>query len=477
MARLQPKDALFVYTDGPRSRQMNVATQFFVVDDPATELPAEAVTDWFRARTTGMIFRRCLKRSFLDLDYPVWIEDDDFRFEHHVFLHPAVSESGVLGLLGELAETPMDLTRPLWEVHVIPCPDGFGPVRRSGVAITLRVHHAAADGIEMQTIYAALFGSELPGANGPFAPISVPGDRGHAILRRIRRSVGDFISAADEHRRTLAELESARGDADYPLPPSEPTPTPIDGPVGPRRAVVATHLPWQQVRDIRSAAGSATINDIALTVIGGAMHDYLDAIGSTPAGSLVASVPMTVRPKTADGSLASDDTTEGNNRFVMMTVDLHSTVVDPLERLRAVHDAVLGERERLSHPIEATADDITARYVPPGFVARALRRLREDARGYPRRTEPDGKPFNTSVMTSFRLPFDPQFFGRSRACSVVFGPLNGTGLSHAHNVAGEWMGITALCDRDLIPDPERYAAALRSSYEGLRDAALGATAR
>ncbi|MBY4570086.1 hypothetical protein ACN95_08655 [Gordonia sihwensis] len=475
MERLQPKDAMFVYTDGPRSRQITVCCGFFV-SAADHDLPLEsAVHEWFAARTRGPLFRRRLRRSMLDLEYPVWVHDDDFRLDRHLFIHDPMTSDGFLDFLGELAESAMDLSRPLWEIHVSRCPDGFGPIADQGFAVAVRIHHAAADGIAVQAILASLFGQESSAGNSERELL--PGSDCHTAagaLTQVVRSITDFRRAVRDYRAALDERTTVRAAENYPVPPTDRTVTPIDGPVGPKRGVAVVYWPWTEVRQIRRSAGEATVNDLVLTVIGRAMHDYLCAVGSPPEGSLVASVPMTVRPREADGTVAEDNG-RGNNRFVMMTVDLHSTEPDPITRLRAVHDAVLGERLRLSHSAEASAD-ATVGYVPPGFLVRALRRRTEDSRGYPRRAEPDDRPFNTSVMTAYRLPFELRLLDCRQACGLGFGPINGTGISHAHVAGDDWCGVTALCDTDLVPDPSVYASALDAAYADLRNATLGTTA-
>ena len=475
MERLQPKDAMFVYTDGPRSRQITVCCGFFV-SAADHDLPLEsAVHEWFAARTRGPLFRRRLRRSMLDLEYPVWVHDDDFRLDRHLFMHDPMTSDGFLEFLGELAESAMDLSRPLWEIHVSRCPDGFGPIADQGFAVAVRIHHAAADGIAVQAILASLFGQESSAGNSERELL--PGSDCHTAagaLTQVVRSITDFRRAVRDYRAALDERTTVRAAENYPVPPTDRTVTPIDGPVGPKRGVAVVYWPWTEIRQIRRSAGEATVNDLVLTVIGRAMHDYLCAVGSPPEGSLVASVPMTVRPREADGTVTDDDG-EGNNRFVMMTVDLHSTQPDPIARLRAVHDAVLGERLRLSHRAEASAD-ATVSYVPPGFLIRALRRRTEDSRGYPRRDEPDDRPFNTSVMTAYRLPFELRLLDCRQVCGLGFGPLNGTGISHAHGAGDDWCGVTALCDTDLVPDPSEYASALDAAYADLRNATLGTTA-
>ena len=80
-----------------------------------------------------------------------WVEDDAFEPANHVVKHTlrrrrGQSERAALQeLAGELATTPLDPTRPLWQFHFIEHYEG-------GSALIARVHHCIADGIALISV-------------------------------------------------------------------------------------------------------------------------------------------------------------------------------------------------------------------------------------------------------------------------------------------------------------------------------------
>src|SRR5215212_3641251 len=80
----------------------------------------------------------------LGLDYPYWVEDDDFDLEFHIReigLAPPGSDSQLAEQVARIFSRPLDRKRPLWELYLIHgLPDGR-------VAVLTKIHHALIDGI------------------------------------------------------------------------------------------------------------------------------------------------------------------------------------------------------------------------------------------------------------------------------------------------------------------------------------------
>ena len=71
----------------------------------------------------------------------------------------------------------------------------------------------------------------------------------------------------------------------------------------------------------------ATVNDVAMTIIGGGLRRFLDELGELPDKSLIAVVPVNVRPKGDEG---------GGNAVAAILATLGTDIADPIERLTAV---------------------------------------------------------------------------------------------------------------------------------------------
>ena len=98
---------------------------------------------------------------------------------------------------------------------------------------------------------------------------------------------------------------------------------------------VSAHRTWEEakctlaeLKQVKHAVPGATINDVCLSVIGGAMHAYLTEIGEPPAAPLVSLVPVSTR--------TPDQVASGGNQISGMRVSLASDIDDPLDRLAAI---------------------------------------------------------------------------------------------------------------------------------------------
>ena len=82
-----------------------------------------------------------------------WVDDDGFELHHHVVCETlprgrqrGAGERAVLqARIGELAATPLDGARPLWQFHLIEQYNG-------GSARVARVHHCIGDGIALISV-------------------------------------------------------------------------------------------------------------------------------------------------------------------------------------------------------------------------------------------------------------------------------------------------------------------------------------
>ncbi|MGZ5268526.1 MAG: wax ester/triacylglycerol synthase domain-containing protein, partial [Caldimonas sp.] len=82
---------------------------------------------------------------------PYWVDDETFDIHHHVVHEKLVHAEGqdervaLQARVGELATTPLDPARPLWQFHLIEDYDG-------GSALIARVHHCIGDGIALISV-------------------------------------------------------------------------------------------------------------------------------------------------------------------------------------------------------------------------------------------------------------------------------------------------------------------------------------
>ena len=111
-----------------------------------------------------------------------------------------------------------------------------------------------------------------------------------------------------------------------------------NGRVSPNRVIDGCFFDLEDFKAIRATEPGVKVNDVALTVIGGALRYYLDAKDGLPDASLVAGCPINV------GTEADAEEGRGN-LLSLMTPQLHTQIEDPVRRLRAVQESTQHSKE------------------------------------------------------------------------------------------------------------------------------------
>jgi WS/DGAT/MGAT family acyltransferase len=475
MQQLSGQDASFLYLETPNApMHIGAVTIYDQSTVPGGVQGFKAILGTIEARLhRARTFRQRLQRVPLGLDHPYWREDPDFDLEFHV-RHIALPEPGDWRQLciqvARLHARPLDTSRPLWEFTVIEGLDDVEGLPPGCYAVVSKVHHAAIDGVSGVDITEALHdlvpsGAPVPPPTRPWrgepAP-SVAGLIGRTWWNRVRSP----LSAADVAVRSVPALARvAGGFLGGELRRAGPVPrTRFDAPVGPHRVVDGRVLDLAEIRALRRAVDGATVNDVVLAVIGGALRRYLGAHGELPEDSLVAMAPVSVRDGAGRGALG--------NQVAAMNVVLGTHLPDDLQRLH--HVAGSARRSKaLTNAIGARLMTDYTRFVPStvaGLAARLYSRLSLANRH---------RPLFNCVVTNVPGPQVPLYSAGARMVTQFgLGPLfDGAGLIFpVFSYAGH-LTIAFTADRDAVPDPERLADAITESFEALRAAAAGAEPR
>ena len=217
---------------------------------------------------------------------------------------------------------------------------------KGGFALVLKVHHAAIDGksgVEMITAIhsqsAEVVDPPPPGhavgaGAGPVAVLELYGRASINALRtpaRTARLVGRLVPGVG--RAAAVQRANPRPSSSGMAPGTR-----FNGPVTAHRVLDARFFDVRRAQaDPRQVPG-ATVNDVALAVIGGAMRSLPgEASASCPARSLRAMTPVSVRTEAEKGDLG--------NQVSAMVVSLATDIADPVERLAAVHRSTAGSKE------------------------------------------------------------------------------------------------------------------------------------
>lgn len=254
-------------------------------------------------------FSQRVKESPMRVGLPHWENEAGFSLDHHVFRRslPAPGEDQELAaLLDELVNVPLDFDRSPWRVYII---DGG----KTGSMLVAQIHHCMGDGFALLDLVLSL--AEAPARSSP-RPVSGPEsetDHGPVsetwrIARRLQHGVAD-----------LGHLL---------LLPFDPTTRLRGAPGGRRRVAWSRGSPFSSVRALARAHG-ATVNDVILATLAGALRRYLSDHGD-PLEAFRAIVPVNLRPR----SEPIDH--EHGNWFGLVFADLPIGVSDRAERLAAV---------------------------------------------------------------------------------------------------------------------------------------------
>lgn len=371
--RLTSIDASFLAQEG-RSSHMHIGG-VLIFDGPAP--PFQDYLDHVRGRLHLVPrYRQKLATPPLQSGRPMWVDDPDFNLEYHV-RHTALPRPGneeqLMQLVGRLASQRLDRARPLWEMWLV---EGLTDDR---FAIISKTHHALVDGIAGVDLATVLFDLSPTGVPGdaeeelePWTPRPEPSDAELVLAGArgvVRTAVGltaRSVSAAARPARTAAALrDAAEGLGELVWAALNPAPeTPLNVEIGPHRRYVPVRQRLEDYKEIKNAFGG-TVNDVVLTVVSGALADWLHSRGIQTRGlEMRALVPVSVRGPDGHGALG--------NQLTAMRGPLPVYIDDPVTRLRFVRHAMDGLKESKQAVGAATLTAMN-NLAPPTVLAQASR--------------------------------------------------------------------------------------------------------
>ncbi len=306
MRQLTGLDASFLYLESTRT-PMHIGS--LNIYDPSTA-PGGRVT--FDGILQMIEDRLHLARSFrervvqvpLSLDHPYWINDPDFDLEYHV-RHIALPAPGdwhqLCVQVARLHSRALDMDRPLWEFTVIEGLDNVPGTPKHSFALVAKIHHAAFDGVS---------GVEMNSAIHDLSPRAEPRPVTTRWRPEVEPSAVELLSRAGWNNarqplrfprlvaETVPAIRKLRDPAvDLPTRPGEVPRTRFNGKVSPNRVFEGRTFDLEEIKAIKNSVPGATINDVVLTICGGALRCYLEAHDELPNKSLVALAPVSVRSK------------------------------------------------------------------------------------------------------------------------------------------------------------------------------------
>ena len=400
-----------------------------------------------------------------------WVTDEHFDITHHVLpaqLQAARGESerhALQRLCGELAMTPLDASRPLWQFHFIESYEG-------GSALIARIHHCIGDGIALISVMMSITdgGADPPKRRRRGAAAGTADDAGEhdwlsdAVLKPLTditvKAIGMYGGGmaksmemlSNPTQPLLGSMDMARtgykviGDvAALALMPDD-SPTALKGkPAG--RKVVAWSEPMSldEVKTVGKGL-NCSINDVLLGCVAGAIGEYLRRRGEDPAGKEIrAMVPVNLRPL--------DKAWQLGNRFGLAPLVLPIGIANPVERAYAVHQR-MNELKGSYQPLLAFAVlAMSGLFIKPVQDA-VLGMFSKKA---------------TAVMTNVPGPLVPlKFCGSTLRQNMFWVPSSGdigVGVSILSYGGGVQFGL--ITDAALCPEPQQIIDLFEPEFQKL----------
>jgi WS/DGAT/MGAT family acyltransferase len=413
--------------------------------------------------------RQRLVRVPFDLDYPYWIEDPNFDLEYHV-RHIALPKPGDWRQLciqtARIHARPMDLTRPPWEFTVIEGLDHVRDFPAGYFAFVTKVHHAAIDGMSgidlMEALHTISPTTAPPNKPDTWKPEKVPGPAELLGKSYVNALVNPFRQARVAAQAVPGIASAIKGlvTRDFKLTSDVVPPrTRFNKSISPHRVVEGRSFPLAGVKAIRALLPEAKVNDVALAIVGGALHKYLSAKDDLPRASLTAMAPISVR--------STDEKGDMGNQVSAMIVPLGSHIADPAERLAYVFSQTKNSK--------ALTNALGARRMTEVSKANPLLYMALGAQLFNRVSIAHrfAVPFNT-VVTNVPGPPVHIYSAGARMESMALSLIcltDGLGLAHVVQSYVDEAIISFTACRDIVPDPEFYAECLQASFDDLLAAA------
>jgi diacylglycerol O-acyltransferase len=413
-------------------------------------------------------YERFRQRVSRDAAGATWVEDDEFDIHRHVVREKLVRRKGqsareaLQARVGELATTPLDAARPLWQFHLVENYEG-------GSALVARIHHCIGDGIALISVMMTIAdGGSDPPSRKRRAASTAQEDGGDwladAVLRPlgglsskaagvVEASIGRALDAlADPQQGLASSIEGARtvgrvlGDVAAMALMADDSPTLLKGkPSGRKRVAWGEPIALDQVKAIGKALG-CSVNDVLLACVSGAIGDWLRAQGDDPAGKEIrAMVPVNLRPLEEAWKLG--------NRFGLAPLVLPIGIANPVARVFAV-------RARMA-ALKASYQPLLA-FAVLAFAGQMAKPVQDAILGLFAKKA-------TAVMTNVPGPVVPlKFCGATLTQTMFWVPSSGdigVGVSILSYGGGVQFGL--ITDEALCPDPQAIVDGFEPEFEQL----------
>ena len=447
-------DLMFFLTETAENPKHVGAVQIF-------KMPANAPTTYMRDlvgafKDAPVTAPFNFRPHFPRIGMPEWRVDDDLDIDYHV-RHSALPQPGadeqLLEVLQRLHINLLDRDRPGWICQVIEGLEG------GRFAIYSKIHHAYIDGMSgVKRIYGSL--SASPRDMKVVPPWSyVPekkhrndvgrGKTGGALLAQAK-AVTELSSSLGRMTLEFLNLRESKAQTLFHAPRTRMN-NRIDFNT---RSIATCTLPLDRAREVGAKLGGK-VNDVILTVIDAALHDYLEAHSENTDNALVALCPMSLREE-------GDET--ASTQATVLHVRLGSPDAKPRDRLQQIiESSSVTKQQARSMSTEALMDFSLAVFSVFELVDRSgLKRLFSPSYNVLISNVPGPSEDTLYIRGSRQLASYPI------SAFLPGGNLNVTILSH-----GNQLDFGMIADKHALPDLKFVARSMAKQFAELEADVLG----
>lgn len=443
MQRLSGLDASFLYLE-TSSQPMHVCS---IMELDTSTMPGgytfERLRDALSARIRAMPeFREKLADSPLNLDHPVWVDDENFHIDRHLHRIGLPAPGGraeMSEICGHIASLPLDRRRPLWEMWVIEGVAGTDCHHKGRIAVLAKVHHAGVDGVTGANLMSQLCTTEAD-APAPDPVSGVGGGSGWQIaagglLRFATRPLQLATVVPETVSSVVATWQRARDGLTMARPFTAPR-TVFNARISARRNIAYAQLDLEDIKAVKNRFG-VKVNDVVMALVSAVLRQYLGERNALPRASLVASVPVSVHGK-------SDR--PGRNQVSAMFSRLQTHIADPADRLRAIASANSVAKQHNS-AIAATLLQDWSQFAAPAIFGVAMR-------VYATSRFTESMPVHNLVVSNVPGPQIPLYMlGCQVQAMYPLGPIfHGSGLNVTVMSLNGKLDIGLVSCPELLPD-------------------------
>lgn len=474
--QLHGQDSAFLHLDSPNAH-MGV-TIVYIYDQSGTpngKIRFKDILNHIDSRVAhSPMFRSKLQRVMLDLDNPYWVDDKHFDVEFHV-RHVALPKPGdwrqLCIQIARFHSRPLDLSRPLWEMCVIEGLDNIEGIPKGGFAIATKVHHSLIDGHSAIELTWNLHDLKPEGDARPRASEKNKGtQKAPGLINKMSRilinNISEPMRLVTPVTRALPKFatvtakhfwQQLSGDKNR-LPQTR-----FNKKISCHRVWECATFDFLEFKNIKKNYTGATVNDVVLAVVAGAMRHYLMAKDELPAEALRALAPINVRKQ--------EETNTAGNQISLFFPDLPTHISDPVERLEVVVKTAASSKE-MAFAIGAREMSDVNKHAPPVTIALAGKLAM--ATGISKSLISN---IAHTVVTNVPGPQQPFYLLGAKLVKLTgLGTItDGIGLFHAITSYDGQLNIAITACRDIMSDPEFYVECINKSYEELKSAVAEAS--